>query len=225
MTPSHTIRRYAAIAGALVLSACTTSTPPPETAASPASPPTAYRLLTPVEKARADSARLPYTVADIRFMQGMLHHHAQAISMSRWAPTHGASPAVLRLSGRIINAQQDEITAMQHWLGDRNQEVPEASPTGMKMKMNGMEHEMLMPGMLSADQMARLDKARGGEFDRLFLTFMIQHHKGAVSMVRELFGTTGAGQDETIFKFANDVGVDQGTEIERMQSMLAALPQ
>ncbi len=98
-----------------------------------------------------------------------------------------------------------------------------ARATGMKMRMNGAVHEMLMPGMLTEDQMRQLGQARGPEFDRLFLTFMIQHHRGAVSMVRDLFGSRGAGQDETVFKFANDVSVDQSTEIARMEKMLAAL--
>jgi uncharacterized protein (DUF305 family) len=93
----------------------------------------------------------------------------------------------------------------------------------MKMSVNGVEHEMLMPGMLTEDQMHQLDQARGPEFDRRFLTFMIQHHKGAVSMVKDLFGSYGAAQDETVFKFANDVSVDQSTEIARMEKMLAAL--
>lgn len=172
-------------------------------------------------KAKADSARYPFTPADVDFMSGMISHHAQAIVMSGWAPTHGANPSIRILAERIINAQQDEIATMQRWLRDRGQPVPEARPTGMKMKMGGMEHEMLMPGMLTEDQMRRLDQARGPEFDRLFLTFMIQHHKGAVSMVTDLFGSRGAGQDETVFKFANDVSVDQSTEIARMEKMLA----
>ena len=176
-----------------------------------------------VAQARADSARHPYTEADVHFMSSMIGHHAQAIVMSRWAPTHGASPAVLRLADRIINAQQDEIATMQRWLRDRNQPVPEAKPMPMKMNMNGMEHEMLMPGMLTEAQMKELDAARGAEFDRLFLTSMIRHHQGAVSMVKQLFDTYGAGQDETVFKFASDVNVDQSTEIARMQKMLADL--
>ena len=93
----------------------------------------------------------------------------------------------------------------------------------MKMKMNGMEHEMLMPGMLTEAQMHELDGRAGPEFDRLFLTYMIQHHRGAVSMVQELFATTGAAQDEVVFKFATDVSADQSTEIARMETMLAAL--
>ena len=173
-------------------------------------------------KARADSARYPYTEADVHFMSAMIGHHAQAIVMSKWAPTHGASPSLLILADRIINAQQDEIAAMQRWLRDRNQPVPEARPTGMRMMMNGVEHDMLMPGMLTADQMKQLDRARGKEFDRLFLTFMIQHHRGAVTMVDELFATNGAAQDITVFKMASDITADQTTEIERMQKMLAS---
>ena len=172
-------------------------------------------------QARADSARIPYTEADVQFMQGMISHHSQAIVMAKWAPTHGASPAVLTLCGRIINAQTDEIAIMQQWLRDRHQTVPEAKPLPMKMKMNGIVMDMLMPGMLSDDQMKQLDAARGTEFDRLFLRFMIQHHSGAVSMVKDLFATAGAGQDQTVFKFASDVNVDQTTEIARMQKMLA----
>ena len=176
-----------------------------------------------IARARADSARLPYTEADVHFMSAMISHHAQAIVMANWAPTHGASAPVVRLAERIINAQDDEIATMQRWLRDRLKPVPEARPTGMKMMMNGVEHEMLMPGMLTDAQMKQLDQARGPEFDRLFLTFMIQHHRGAVAMVKQLFDSYGAGQDETVFKFATDVNVDQATEIDRMQKMLVSL--
>jgi uncharacterized protein (DUF305 family) len=176
-----------------------------------------------IAKARADSARYPYTAADVHFMSGMISHHAQALVMAGWVPTHGASPSIQRLAERIINAQQDEIVTMQTWLRDRNQPVPEANAAGMKMVMNGVEHMMKMPGMLTEAQMKQLDQARGAEFDRLFLTFMIQHHRGAVSKVQELFGSYGAGQDETVFKFASDVNVDQTTEIDRMEKMLATL--
>lgn len=174
-------------------------------------------------KAQADSARYPYTAADVHFMSGMIGHHAQAIVMSRWAPSHDASPSVQTLAARIINAQQDEIITMQRWLRDRHQPVPEATAAGMRMVMDGMEHEMLMPGMLTEAQMKELDAARGRQFDRLFLTFMIQHHNGAVSMVKDLFETYGAAQDETVFKFASDVNVDQTTEIARMQQMLVMI--
>jgi uncharacterized protein (DUF305 family) len=177
-----------------------------------------------VSRARADSARRPYTDADVRFMSGMIGHHAQALVMAGWAPTHGAGPSVRTLAERIINAQQDEIATMQQWLRDRNQPVPEVSAAGMKMMMNGAEHEILMPGMLTETQMKQLDEARGPEFDRRFLTFMIQHHRGAVTMVNDLFGTPGAARDQTVFKFASDVNVDQSTEIARMEKMLATLP-
>src|SRR5262249_51353100 len=146
-----------------------------------------------IAKAAADSIRHPYTKADIDFMTGMISHHAQAILMAGWAPSHRASPAVQTLCSRIINAQSDEINLMSQWLRDRRQPVPEPSPHGMKMTMNGVEHVMLMPGMLTEEQLHQLDAARGADFDRLFLAFMIQHHKGAVSMVKELFDSYGAG--------------------------------
>jgi uncharacterized protein (DUF305 family) len=129
---------------------------------------------------------------------------------------------VLTLTSRITNAQQDEITGMQKWLRDRHQPVPEANPHGMTMKMDGMDHTMLMPGMLTEAQLKQLDDARGKEFDRLFLTFMIQHHQGAVTMVTNLFDTYGAAQDISVFKLASDISADQTTEIERMQKMLAS---
>ncbi len=165
-----------------------------------------------------------YTEADIQFMSHMIGHHAQALVMAGWAPTHGASSSVRTLAERIINSQQDEIATMQRWLRDRNQPVPDPRAPGMKMAMHGAEHEMLMPGMLTEPQMKQLEAASGEEFDRLFLTFMIQHHRGAVTMVKDLFGSYGAAQDETVFKFASDVNVDQSTEIARMERMLAALP-
>ena len=174
-----------------------------------------------IARAKADSARYPYTAADIRFMSGMISHHAPAIVMARWAPSHNAGASVQRLAERIINAQQDEIRLMQHWLADRNQPVPEPGPDGVVRSHAG--HEMLMPGMLIREQMRELDQAKGKEFDRLFLTFMIQHHRGAVVMVTELFETEGAGRDLTAFKLATDISVDQTTEIRRMQRMLADL--
>ena len=155
-------------------------------------------------------------------MAGMIHHHAQAIVMSRWAPTHGASKSVTTLSERIINAQQDEILSMQRWLRSHGQPVPEPDPRGMMMEMGGMKHEMLMPGMLTDEQMKQLDAARGKDFDLLFLRFMIQHHQGAVTMVNDLFATPGAAQETSVYKMASDVFADQTTEIDRMQKMLAS---
>jgi len=176
-----------------------------------------------VEQARQDSIRRPYTKADIEFMTGMIAHHAQAVKMAGWAESHGASKSLQIFCGRIAMAQTAEIGLMQGWLKDRNQAVPEADARGMKMQMGGMTHYMTMPGMLTDAQMAQLDSARGVNFDRLFLTFMIQHHRGAISMVDTLFKTPGAGQDEIVFKFANDVQADQSTEIDRMEQMLEAL--
>lgn len=158
-------------------------------------------------------------------MSRMIGHHSQAIVIARWAPTHGASSTIRTLAARIINAQQDEIATMQRWLRDRFQPVPDAKDLGMKMTMNGVEHTMPMPGMLSEAELKRLDTARGPEFDRLFLSLMIRHHKGAVAMVKDLFGSYGAAQDETVFRLASDVNVDQSTEIERMEKLLAGLPQ
>jgi uncharacterized protein (DUF305 family) len=168
-------------------------------------------------------AQHAYTAADIQFMDGMISHHAQALLMAGWAVSHGASPSVLTLTSRITNAQQDEIAGMQKWLRDRHQPVPEANPHGMTMKMDGMDHTMLMPGMLTEAQLKQLDEARGKDFDRLFLTFMIQHHQGAVTMVTNLFDTYGAAQDISVFKLASDISADQTTEIERMQKMLASV--
>lgn len=148
-------------------------------------------------------------------MSAMIGHHDQAVVMAGWAPTHGGSASVRRLAERLMSGQQDEIATMQQWLRDRGRPVPEGHQA---------EHGHLMPGMLTEAQMKQLGEARGPEFDRLFLTFMIQHHRGAVTMVKELFGTPGAAQDDTVFKFASDVNVDQTTEIARMERMLSALP-
>ncbi|MFL5618280.1 MAG: DUF305 domain-containing protein [Gemmatimonadaceae bacterium] len=161
--------------------------------------------------------------ADVNFMAGMIGHHAQALVMAGWVPSHGASASIQTLAARIINAQKDEIATLQNWLRDRGLPVPEAKPGPMRMKMNGMEHDMLMPGMLTDAQMKELDAARGAEFDRLFLRDMIQHHQGAVSMVNELFASPGAAQDQSVFKLASDVSADQTTEIARMQKMLASI--
>ena len=168
----------------------------------------------------AGLGRLPYTDADVDFMAGMIPHHAQAVVMAGWAPSHGARQDVAILCERIVVGQRDEIAMMQTWLGDRGQVVPDATSTRHRMKMNGVEHDMLMPGMLTDEEMAALDRARGPEFDRLFLVGMIKHHQGAIDMVDVLFKAYGAAQDETVFRFASDVYADQSIEIDRMNRML-----
>jgi uncharacterized protein (DUF305 family) len=164
-----------------------------------------------------------FSDADIEFMTGMIPHHAQAVIMAGWAPSHGARSDIAILCERIVVGQADEIQSMQMWLDDRGQPVPDAKSTRMHMKMNGVEHDMLMPGMLTDEEMAALDKARGAEFDRLFLIGMMKHHQGAIDMVNDLFKRYGAAQDDTIYKFASDVYADQSIEIGVMQKMLGSM--
>jgi uncharacterized protein (DUF305 family) len=180
-------------------------------------------------KAHADSIRHPYSRADIDFANGMIVHHAQAVRIASWCPSHGASSDVLTLCARIINAQVDEIHRMQQWLVDRRQPIstPDTSRASASAMadapgMPGM-HSRAMPGILSAAQLDSLDAARGKSFDRLFLSDMIRHHQGAVAMVTQLYGTRGAGQDDVIFKLASDISADQTTEIARMQRLLAGV--
>jgi uncharacterized protein (DUF305 family) len=175
---------------------------------------------TAAAQGRADHTRATYTAADVHFMSGMIYHHAQAVLMAGWAPTHDASPSVRALCERIVVGQRDEIALMQRWLRDRHEEVPDLS--GAHDMMPEMNPGTMMPGMLTGEQLAQLDRARGPEFDRLFLTFMIQHHNGAITMVNQLFGQ-GAGEEEKVFRFASDVYADQTTEIARMQGTLATL--
>jgi uncharacterized protein (DUF305 family) len=174
----------------------------------------------PTAEQRALGIYQPYSDADIAFMTGMIPHHAQAVIMGRWAPSHGVRADLAILCERIVVGQTDEIRSMQQWLSDHGQPVPDATSTRMKMKMNGVEHEMLMPGMLTDEEMAELDRSRGPEFDRLFLVGMIKHHQGAIDMVNDLFKAYGAAQDDTIYKFASDVFADQSIEIGVMQKML-----
>jgi uncharacterized protein (DUF305 family) len=217
--PESARARPAGIAGpvaaaALLATLVSTACAPPRQS-EPAAAPAAAQSST-------SATRAP-NPADVHFVTGMIGHHAQALVMAGWAPSHGASAAIRVLAERIINEQRDEIALMQRWLRDRDLPVPEAKPGPMTMVMNGMEHEMLMPGMLTDAQMHELESARGPEFDRLFLKYMIQHHQGAVSMVKELFATNGAAQEQSVFKLASDVEADQTSEITRMRTMLASL--
>lgn len=174
-------------------------------------------------RARTDSARTRFTEADVRFMTDMIHHHAQAIALARRAPAQAARASIRTLAARIVNAQQDEIATMQNWLRVRDQAVPELHITDDHVMVHGA-HDAAMPGMLTAAQLQQLAEAQGDEFDRLFLALMIQHHRGAMTMVHRLFATDGAAQDEDVFRFASDVQVDQATEVARMELMLSSLP-
>jgi uncharacterized protein (DUF305 family) len=166
----------------------------------------------------------PRSQADVNFMSGMIPHHAQAVLIAGWAPTHGARPDVQILCERIVIGQRDEIATMRRWLKDHGEAVPDSNATRSHMMMGGATMDMLMPGMLTDAQLTQLDSARGPAFDRLFLTDMIRHHQGALAMVDTLFASYGAAQDDAVFRFASDVYADQSTEVDRMQRMLAALP-
>jgi uncharacterized protein (DUF305 family) len=151
-----------------------------------------------------------FTVADVRFMQHMIGHHAQAIRMAALAPRNGASDKLLMLAQKIDISQRDEIDMMKQWLAERKQVAP----------TDAQSEAMMMAGMLTPEQFAQLSAARGRDFDRLFLRFMIGHHEGALQMVEVLFKTPGAGQDPDIFRFATDVDADQRDEIFVMQKLL-----
>jgi uncharacterized protein (DUF305 family) len=222
--------RFGIAAFGLSLLACSASRPP-EPAATPIQVIDQSKL-NPAEQARADGGRPPYVAADVKFMQGMIHHHGQAILIAKWSDTHGASEPVRKLSARIIVAQRDEIAMMATWLRERKEQVPAPDTVGT-MSGDHAGHNMpgmvmptpvMMPGMLSPQQVAQLDSARGREFDRLFLRYMIQHHQGAITMVHELFASPGAARDGVVHRFAADVEADQGAEIERMTLMLNAIP-
>jgi uncharacterized protein (DUF305 family) len=174
--------------------------------------------------AAAEKAAMAFTPADVEFMTGMVPHHAQAIRMARWCPTHGARADITLFCSKIDIAQTDEIRLMRHWLGERALPVPDSMATRHLMKMGDMVHEVLMPGMLTDEQMAALDKARGSAFDRLFLTGMISHHQGAIDMVHELLRQPGSGSELTVWRFATDVEADQTAEIGRMYIMLETVP-
>ena len=183
------------------------------------------------------TATKDYTPADVKFMQGMIVHHAQAVVMSNWAATHGARADVLTLCRRIALSQYDEIDLMQRWLSARHLSAPD--PLHMRaphrgpvvdpspMHMPGMDMgnpPTMMSGMLTPAEMRRLDASHGTVFDRLYLTGMIKHHQGAVDMVAALFATPGGGQQSELFGFATDIDASQRVQIARMQDMLHSLP-
>ena len=202
------------VAAAAAAAACRTAGGGGPAIVQPGAPGEASRVVG-AEQAR-DLSRVQFTPADVKFMQGMIHHHAQAIDMVKLLETRTGSEDMKRFALRIQLSQDDEIKMMRRWLEVRGQDVPGEHA-------HHLPGAPLMPGMLTADEMARLSAAEGPAFDRLFLEGMIKHHAGAITMVQELFNTPGAGQDSEIYAFASDVDADQRMEIERMGAMLAMM--
>ncbi|MEK6284018.1 MAG: DUF305 domain-containing protein [Acidobacteriota bacterium] len=168
----------------------------------------------------------PPSPADVQFMQGMIMHHAQAVEMTALIESHTQNKELRTLGERISRSQSDEIKFMKRWLEFRGRPTSMAISHGSQgshgHERHGteMSHNMLMPGMLTAEQMVGLRKAKDKEFDRLFLSGMIQHHNGALVMVKDLFDTPGAGEDAELFNFATDVDSGQRAEIRVMEKML-----
>src|SRR5215467_11529978 len=188
----------------------------------PGAPGQPTKVLPPSSKAKLP----PLAPADVEFMQGMIMHHGQAIEMTALIPSHTENKELRSLGARISRSQDDEIRFMKRWLAARGESLsmtmPESMPgtSHMDSSNHAMDSMPLMPGMLTEEQMKALGKATGAEFDRLFLKGMIQHHNGALTMVKDLFGSAGAGQDAEIFGFATDVDTGQRAEIKIMQSIL-----
>ena len=151
------------------------------------------------------------TSADVAFMQGMIVHHGQALTMARMIPSHTSRRDFQLLGERIITSQQDEISFMTRWLRQHNAD-------------STMHHHVMMPGMLSADELAQLTALKGSEFEQAFLKGMIHHHEGAIHMVKTLLSTQGGAQDLEVARFAADVDADQTAEIGRMKSLLQSNP-
>jgi uncharacterized protein (DUF305 family) len=171
-----------------------------------------------------DLSKVGATPADVKFMQGMIHHHAQALDMTELLKTRTNSEDMKKLGMRIQVSQTDEIKMMQRWLQGHGADAPDPHALHMPgMVMPGMDHGPMMPGMLTPEEMAHLAELKGVEFDRFFLEGMIKHHGGAILMVRDLFAAPGAGQESTVYAFASDVVADQQMEIDRMNGMLAAI--
>ena len=189
----------------------------------------AVALIAPATASAQDAPR--YTAADVRFMQGMIGHHAQALAMTALIPDRTTRRDIRLLGQRIEVSQKDEIAMMGQWLKDRHQQVPASDAQHDQhaagthsMNMPGMAmSDTLMPGMLTTEQLAELAKAKGDDFNKLFLKDMIRHHEGALAMVASLLGTTGSGQEAEVFRFASEVDADQRAEIARMNGLLATL--
>jgi uncharacterized protein (DUF305 family) len=193
--------------------------PPSPVVVQPGAPGKPSKTLPPSTRA----ALPPRSQADVEFMQGMIMHHAQAVEMTALIPSHTENKDVRSLGARISSSQSDEIKFMRRWLASRGEPLSTAMPGMSGMDKSG-EAMALMPGMLTPEQMDALRNSKGAEFDKLFLTGMIQHHNGALIMVKDLFDTAGAGQDAELFNFATDVDSGQRAEIRIMQSMLEKKP-
>jgi len=198
----------------IAAAACRSADPGRVPIIQPGSPGQSSRVLAPGATAELPQPR--FTAADVRFMQGMIGHHAQALDMTALLSSRTSNPDMRLLAKRIEVSQLDEIKMMQDWLRDRGQEVP--GPHA-----HHAHGAVLMPGMLTAEEMSRLAAANGPAFDRLFLESMIRHHDGALTMVKELFSQAGAGQESEVFAFASDVDADQRMEIVRMSALLKEL--
>jgi uncharacterized protein (DUF305 family) len=226
----HSARRFAVLCGMLFAASAPTgfnsspahaqqTGPATPVVVQPGAPGKPSRTLPPSTKAKLP----PRSQADVEFMRGMIMHHAQAVEMTALIPSHTESKDLRSLGARISSSQSDEIKFMKRWLAARGEPVSMAMPGMPDMDRSG--HPMaLMPGMLTPGQMEALRKAKGAEFDDLFLTGMIQHHNGALIMVEDLFDTAGAGQDAELFNFATDVDTGQRAEIRIMQAMLEKKP-
>jgi uncharacterized protein (DUF305 family) len=204
------------VVSALALSCRSAEMQPTAKIIQPGAPGQASREIQPSQA--TDFSQIRITEADVKFMQGMIGHHEQAVEMVALMPDRTARPEMKMLGRRIDESQTDEIKMMEHWLQARGQSLPDPHA-------HHMHGATLMPGMLTEEQMAQLTAAKGAEFDRLFLQFMIQHHQGALIMVKDLFAAKGAAQDSEIFAFATDVDADQTAEIQRMAAMLSEFRQ
>ena len=211
-----TLLAASALAGsAISLARAQQTNPATPVVVQPGAPGEASKTLPPSTKATLP----PLSHADVEFMQGMIMHHSQAVEMTAMIPSHTENKDLGSLGARISSSQSDEIKLMQRWLAARGEPISMAMEGMPDMDKSG-QPMALMPGMLTPEQMEALRKAKGAEFERLFLTGMIQHHNGALIMVKDLFDTAGAGQDADIFDFATDADNTQRAEIKIMQSML-----
>ncbi|HEX5830493.1 MAG TPA: DUF305 domain-containing protein [Gemmatimonadaceae bacterium] len=204
----------AAVPAVIAMAACRTTTPPP-----------APERLRPASGTTADSARPSHQAADARFVRQMMAHHAQALVMTQLVSSRSVRDDVRLLAERIAVSQRDEIERMGHWLERHGEAVPSFAASHEHHGAPAEEgqaagsHQAAMPGMLTGEELARLERATGADFDRLFLQYMIRHHEGALTMVAELFGSRGAGQDPELFQLASDIDADQRAEIARMRRL------